>query len=362
MDLNTILIILGILALIGLVTHGIWANRREKSQYFHNANQFNRGASNETAQSFTPPNFTQPAQNSQKIAESNQNPAAQTPFQPLETQPFENQAVNESAQHNLFVEPQSVPEQNMFAEQHVSAQQNFNALEQIKISLPNEDSQSQAQVPVYYEYKPEPKASVQPVQNMAERTLDDLAQYENTEEGINTSSAQLRVQLQEAAVQHSPISSPKLQQPVEPEPSLDYQQAANEREAVEFVLLYVVSPENRPFSGASLAQSLDNFGFVFGKDKIYHRHVDSVATPILFSLANINQPGTFNPQAMHDFSTLGVALFMSLPSRIGNDKANLRMLIQTAKNLAQELGGFVLTEQQQLFDDSAEQAYLAKVQ
>ena len=34
MDLNTILIILGIIALIGLVGHGIWSNRREKSLYF----------------------------------------------------------------------------------------------------------------------------------------------------------------------------------------------------------------------------------------------------------------------------------------------------------------------------------------
>ncbi len=42
MDLNTILIILGIIALIILVVHGLWANRREKSQYFKSANTFTR--------------------------------------------------------------------------------------------------------------------------------------------------------------------------------------------------------------------------------------------------------------------------------------------------------------------------------
>lgn len=37
MDLNAILIILGVIALIILVAHGIWSNRCEKSQYFENS-------------------------------------------------------------------------------------------------------------------------------------------------------------------------------------------------------------------------------------------------------------------------------------------------------------------------------------
>ena len=40
MDLNTILIILGVIALIALVVHGLWSNRREKSKYFKSANTF----------------------------------------------------------------------------------------------------------------------------------------------------------------------------------------------------------------------------------------------------------------------------------------------------------------------------------
>ena len=42
MDLNTILIILGVIALLALIAHGIWSNRREKPQYFKNANTFSQ--------------------------------------------------------------------------------------------------------------------------------------------------------------------------------------------------------------------------------------------------------------------------------------------------------------------------------
>lgn len=44
MDLNAILIILGVIALIILVAHGIWSNRREKSQYFENSKTFTQKA------------------------------------------------------------------------------------------------------------------------------------------------------------------------------------------------------------------------------------------------------------------------------------------------------------------------------
>ena len=57
MDLNTILIILGVIALLALIAHGIWSNRREKSQYFKNANTFSQ---NHQPNSFNAPQPAQP--------------------------------------------------------------------------------------------------------------------------------------------------------------------------------------------------------------------------------------------------------------------------------------------------------------
>ncbi|WP_318151885.1 cell division protein ZipA C-terminal FtsZ-binding domain-containing protein, partial [Pasteurella canis] len=57
---------------------------------------------------------------------------------------------------------------------------------------------------------------------------------------------------------------------------------------------------------------------------------------------------------------VGIALFMQLPSE-GNDLMNLRMMIRAAKSIAEELEGFVLTDKQEIFDEQAEKAYLARV-
>ena len=108
-------------------------------------------------------------------------------------------------------------------------------------------------------------------------------------------------------------------------------------------------------------QALENLGFILGKDEMYHRHLDlSVASPVLFSVANLEQPGTFNTYNLAEFNTIGIVFFMQLPSP-GNNLANLRMMIRAAHTLAEDLQGVVLTEEQEVFDANAEQTYLARV-
>ena len=57
---------------------------------------------------------------------------------------------------------------------------------------------------------------------------------------------------------------------------------------------------------------------------------------------------------------MGNVFFIKLPSP-GNNLANLRMMIRAAHTLAEDLQGIVLTEEQEIFDENAEQTYLARV-
>lgn len=126
------------------------------------------------------------------------------------------------------------------------------------------------------------------------------------------------------------------------------------------IILYVVAPEGRQFHGINIVQHLDALGFQYGEYNIFHRHLDNSASPVLFSVANMMQPGVFDLNQMEQFTTVGLVFFMQLPSP-NNDLVNLRLLLRTVESFAQSMGGFVLDEQRQLFNDASRQAYLLRV-
>ena len=202
-----------------------------------------------------------------------------------------------------------------------------------------------------------PETNVQPKPRVAEMTIEELEAQSNDFDGVNSSSPELREQLAEMSLNPTQESTHEnvhfnYHEPVEVE---------KPKQTTGFVQLYVISNQNREFYGPQLSQSLENLGFIFGERQMYHRHFDlSVASPVLFSVANIEQPGTFDYYNMAEFSTMGVVLFMQLPSP-GNNLANLRMMIRAAKTIAEDLGGVVLTDQQEIFDDVAEQDYLSRI-
>ncbi|MCK3655844.1 hypothetical protein A4G19_08755 [Pasteurellaceae bacterium Macca] len=127
------------------------------------------------------------------------------------------------------------------------------------------------------------------------------------------------------------------------------------------ITLYVVAAEGQLFFGEQVVQQLESLGCQYGEYQIFHRHLDSTSTsPVVFSVANMMQPGIFDLNYIAEFQTVGLVFFMHLPS-VGNDLINLRTMILTAESLAQNLGGFVLNDQQQLFDDASRQDYLLRV-
>ncbi len=330
MDFNTILIILGVIALIALVVHGLWSNRREKSKYFQNANTFNRNTSG-----------------LRRVGEGDSMP-------PPQEQPVFN-AARSPSQANA---PKAVQQALNFEE---ATQPRERSVDDIKISIPNQPA---PQTPDY-QMRPTqaaPQAAPQPIEyppinsnpKVSEMTLAEL-EHQAGDEGINSSSPELRAELAEMSLNGHEEGPAVHFNTVQAEVSKQQKQTSG------FIQLYVIAAHNREFYGPYLAQALDNLGFIWGDDGLYHRHLDlSIASPILFSLANLEQPGTFDPYNMAEFNTEGVVLFMQLPSP-GSDLANLKMMLRAAKTLAEDLGGAVLTEEEEILDEQTEAAYLARV-
>ena len=77
---------------------------------------------------------------------------------------------------------------------------------------------------------------------------------------------------------------------------------------------------------------------------IYHYPGDDQPTTYaLFSIANVVEPGTFNPAESETFKTPGISMFMRLPTRQDNAKA-YDQFIEVAQLLASRLNGELCDE------------------
>ena len=340
MDLNTILIILGVIALLALIAHGIWSNRREKSQYFKNANTFSQ---NHQPNRFNAPKPAQP---------TTETPIADKPVHSfVEETPPQQQA--------LDFEATATP---TISESHSIER----AVDEIKITLPNGTSNTtlnNVESTASYSFHEQPTQPVQPMTAQANTSLQSYDEPSYAEPSTVSPSERNSLQTENEYVTPTVSLNQANEQHTATTPSTTSagETVSENQRTPDFIMLYVVAPENREFNGGRLAQALDGLGFIFGDQHIYHRHLDlTAASPVLFSVANLQQPGTFNPYDMDNLVTVGIAIFMQLPSP-GNDIVNLKTMIRAARSLADELGGFVLTDKQEIFNDHAEQEYLAKV-
>ncbi len=107
------------------------------------------------------------------------------------------------------------------------------------------------------------------------------------------------------------------------------------------VTLYVMAPPGVPFRGSFLMEAMGKAGLEFGDMQIFHyRERHNGQDRVLFSVANMVEPGTFDPLAMDAFSTRGLVLFLQLPASFDAIKA-FDAMVAAARSLATSLEGSV---------------------
>ncbi|MCT6701365.1 cell division protein ZipA [Rheinheimera sp. 4Y26] len=129
----------------------------------------------------------------------------------------------------------------------------------------------------------------------------------------------------------------------------------------EVLILYVLMPEGQDINGAMLLPSLLTLGFKYGEMNIFHRHQDSAGSgEVLFSLANMFNPGTFDLEEMDKLQTRGLSLFMTLPGP-GEALQNFNLMHSAAKKLAEEFGGQVLDGQRSMLTVQTVRHYVERI-
>ncbi len=108
-------------------------------------------------------------------------------------------------------------------------------------------------------------------------------------------------------------------------------------EPQEVLIVNVLSKDPQGFKGPDLLQLLLACDLRFGKKNIFHRYEKANAKgAIQFSVANLVEPGSFDLDAIDNFSTPGVSFFLSLPGPEQPVTA-FNYMIETAQVLVRHL-------------------------
>jgi cell division protein ZipA len=114
---------------------------------------------------------------------------------------------------------------------------------------------------------------------------------------------------------------------------------ADEFEHSEVLVLNVTAKHGRVFAGDELLQVLITLGLKFGDMNIFHKRLSKEhQSTVIFSVANMLNPGTFDLNNMDEFATLGISFFLALPAPINNLDAFEQMLA-VAQEIRDTLGG-----------------------
>jgi len=108
-------------------------------------------------------------------------------------------------------------------------------------------------------------------------------------------------------------------------------------EPSEVLAINVLARQGRRFAGDELLQVLLSSGLRFGEMSIFHRHANGKNGPVLFSVANALNPGTFDLNEISEFTTPGVCFFMTLPNVASNNMLVYEQMLATARHVQQSL-------------------------
>lgn len=116
-------------------------------------------------------------------------------------------------------------------------------------------------------------------------------------------------------------------------------------EPEEVLIINVMAHKGEMFNGADLLDIILKCGMRYGSMDIFHRHSDTKGEgALLFSMANMVKPGTFDLDAMDEFETPGVSLFMTLPIN-ADSMQSFDLMADTARAISETLGGELKDEQ-----------------
>lgn len=202
---------------------------------------------------------------------------------PVEDRRQDSQAAATANNDKVVIKPDSVPDESAI----------FTDVPWVAAELPPEPR---------FDFEPDPAI-------YAEQSSDDELQ-QALEVGIHFDDEQAPPELEcgdEAQATREPAPAAPAPKPREPAATLNAQPD-------EVLIINVLSRDKNGFNGADLLEVLLACDVRFGAMDIFHRFEGAQGQgQIQFSVANLVKPGTFDLDAIKEFYTPGVCMFLQLP-------------------------------------------------
>lgn len=127
------------------------------------------------------------------------------------------------------------------------------------------------------------------------------------------------------------------QQQQQPEKPNTNKSSSSSAEPEDVLVIHLMTKKGQSCDGQLLLDTATSLGLRFGAMKIFHRHSEEDGSgPVLFSMANLLNPGTFDLNTMGDMQAVGVTLFMT-PNELEEPVDAFDLMLETAEKLAQQL-------------------------
>lgn len=122
----------------------------------------------------------------------------------------------------------------------------------------------------------------------------------------------------------------------------------------DIIVLYIMAKAEQKFPGDKINSAAKANRLIFGEMNIFHRLSDDGES--IYGLANMIEPGSFDPENIHDLHTPGLTLFMQI-SEVADPEAAFIDMLQCAYHMAEMLDGQLCNRRRQPLTQSDAEQY-----